>query len=97
MGVETPRWPDAPKAICATWDWVSPVLSDTPLVIWSKRLRFSPICSKLLDVVPPLLRDDGYLAKPLVNVSANTAERSVLAEMASLRAVSTCLLASVTS
>ena len=66
-------------------------------MIWSRRVRFSPICSKLLDVVPPLERIDRSFASPRLNVSASTAERSVLAATDSLRAASACRLASVTS
>jgi hypothetical protein len=74
-----------------------PVLSATLLVIWSSRFSVCPNCSKLLDVDPVLLRDDFSFAKPLVNASDSTAERSVLAATASLRAASTWRLASCTS
>ena len=97
MGVLTPRRPDAPRAIRATCDCVRPVVSATLLLIWSSRLSVSPNCSKLLDVEPLLLRDDRSLATPFVNASASTDERSLLAATASLRAASTCRLASCTS
>lgn len=97
MGVLTPNRAAAPRAMRALWAWLNPVDCETLLLIWSKRLRLSPNCSKPLRVVPWTLWLERRVAIALVKDSARTLEWWVCAATDSLRAAVTCRLASWTS